>query len=128
MRPRATELGRYIAKQRYERGWSMYDLATKADVSYRTMYKAEVHLRARLRHGTLEKIAGKLDVHPNELFIRAGLTPYLSSPAAPPPVEGPVTKERVFEVTDDEYEKLNHYLGFLRYSSLVPTTEQTPPQ
>ncbi len=90
----------------------MYGLAKAAGVSYRTVFKAEMEARPRLRHSTLEKIARPLGLYPDQLFVRANLTPYLKPWS---PDEGQATRRpKTFVVTDEEFESLTRYLKFLQ--------------
>ena len=97
----------------------MSRLADEAGVSDRTVFKAEVEPNARLRHSTLEKIAKPLGLHPNGLFIRANLTPYLSASGLTGERSAHERKERAFNVTDEEYDHLERYLNFLQFSGIT---------
>ena len=108
----------------------MTQLAREAGVSYRTVFKAEVEPDARLRHRTLENIAKPLGLHPDRLFVRANLTPYLRTTSLGSEPSADARRARTFEVTGDEYEKLESYLRFLRFADITghvgpPSTEMS---
>ena len=97
----------------------MSRLADEAGVSYRTVFKAEVEPNARLRHSTLERIATPLGLHPDRLFIRANLTPYLRATSLGSEPSSDARRKRSFDVTDDEYDHLQRYLRFLQFSGIT---------
>lgn len=97
----------------------MFQLAEEAGVSYRTLVKAETEVNARLRHSTLEKIADPLGLHPNQLFVRANLTPYLRPAVLRDPRSPDRRRRRNFLVTYEEYDQLSRYLGFIRVSAII---------
>ncbi len=120
-KPRRTALGTYLESLRQDAGWSLRDLAKKAGVSDRTIFKIEVEERPRLRHATLDKIAGALGTNPNRLFERASLTPRLTvSPTTGPSATQaePEPRPRTFHVTDEEFSQIDLYLAFLRYAEI----------
>lgn len=123
-RNRTTELGRYIEQLRHERGWSLRDLAREAEAPYKTLCKLEVESKSVRRPEILLKIARALGVHPNQLLVRAVLTPMLSpSPSTGPPPEQ-LRPPSTFYVTEQERVQLEHYLNFLRDSELMEMVEQ----
>jgi transcriptional regulator with XRE-family HTH domain len=117
---RTSALGGYIEQRRDELGWSVRDLAHKAEVSYKTLSKLELG-RNLPRHPEifLLRVARALGVHPDKLLVRASLTPLLK-PSVGVPVSLPsTTTSLTLEVTDDERRELENYLQYLRYISSV---------
>jgi transcriptional regulator with XRE-family HTH domain len=119
-KPRTSELGVYIEQRRDELGWSVRDLALKAEVSYKALSKLELDRNLPRRPEIfLLKVARALGVHPDKLLVRASLTPLLR-PSVGVPVSLPsTTTSLTLEVTDDERRELENYLHYLRYISSV---------
>ena len=117
---RTSEVGIYIEQLRRERGWSVYDLAREAEVSYRTLSKLELD-RNLPRHPEifLWKLAKALDVHPDKLLIRASLTPMLRPPT--PEITSPPTTmiSLTLLVSKEEGLELEKYLQYLRFLNSV---------
>ena len=117
-KPRETDLGRYIQLRRDEHSWSMQTLAKEAKVSYKTLSKLELgRTLPRRPERFLLRLAGPLGVHPDQLLLRAALTPLLRPSLTPQP---PSTRKLVtFEVDEEERRQLEDYLQFLRYLSSI---------
>ena len=113
-KPRLSDLGQYIEKQRKELNWSVLELAHRANVSYKTLSKLEL-ARTFPRHpGILIKVANALGVHPDQLLLVAHMTPFLR----PSVITGTLTPQRrpiIFLVNEDEHHQIDNYLQFLRY-------------
>jgi transcriptional regulator with XRE-family HTH domain len=117
---RTSELGLYIEQRRDELGWSIRDLAYKAEVSYKALSKLELDRNLPRRPEIfLIKIARALGVHPDNLLVRASLTPLLRPSVSVPISSPPTTKSLTLEVTDDERRELENYLQYLRHISAV---------
>ena len=121
---RTSELGRYIAELRRERGWSVQDLAREANVPYKRLSKLEVETRSVRRPEILLSVARALGVHPNQLLVRAVLTPILSPPPATHASPSEDRKSATFHVTRKEQSQLVHYLQFLRDSELMEMVDR----
>jgi transcriptional regulator with XRE-family HTH domain len=119
-KPRTSELGVYIEQRRDELGWSVRDLALKAEVSYKALSKLELDRNLPRRPEIfLLKVAWALGVHPDKLLVRASLTPMLRPPVSVPVSLPPTTTPLTLFVTDDERRELENYLQYLRYISSV---------
>lgn len=117
---RTSELGRYIEQRRDELGWSIGDLAHKAEVSYKALSKLELDRNLPRRPEIfLLKVAWALGVHPDNLLVRASLTPLLRPSVGVPVSSPPTTTSLTLEVTDDERRELENYLQYLRHISAV---------
>ena len=107
---RPTDLGEYLEQCRGEKGWTIYKLAAEAKVSNRTLSKLELGAYLPKKPEMLLRLAQALEVHPDQLLLRAALTPYLR----PPTTDG--RQERKFFVTIEEYRELDNYLQILRFT------------
>ena len=121
---RITQLGQYIENLRAERGWSIQDLASRARVSYKGLCKLEVETRSIRRPEMLLKIATAFEVHPNQLLLRAALTPILSPAASTAQPAQDIRETWTVQVTERERSQLEHYLHFLRDSELLTLVQQ----
>jgi len=117
---RTSELGLYIEQRRDELGWSIRDLAHKAEVSYKALSKLELDRNLPRRPEIfLLKVARALGVHPDNLLVRASLTPLLRPSVDVPVSSPPTTTSLTLEVTDGERRELENYLQYLRHISAV---------
>jgi transcriptional regulator with XRE-family HTH domain len=118
-------VGIYIERLRNERGWSIRELASIANVSYRALSKLELD-RSLPRHPEvfLWKIAEVFNVHPDNLFIRASLTPLLRPPKDEIATEPMKTVTFPLKVTEEESIKLEKYLYYLRFLDSVDSVRR----
>ena len=76
----------------------------------------------------LIKVAKAFGVHPNQLLLRAALTPILSPIPSPAPVSSRSPQDarepKTFYVTEQERTQLDHYLQFLRDTELIELAER----
>jgi transcriptional regulator with XRE-family HTH domain len=102
-KPRTSELGRYIEQLRLEHRWSIKRLAQEARVSYRTLSKLELG-RSLPRHpeNFLLKVAKAFDTHPDQLLLRASLTPMLRPSHIEISLSAPRTIALTVLVTEEE--------------------------
>ena len=117
---RTSELGIYIEQHRCELGWSVQDLAREAKISYKTLSKLELDRNLPRRPEIfLTKVARALGVHPDNLLVRASLTPMLRPSVGETAPLPPTTKPLTLLVTEEESRELENYLQFLRFIGSV---------
>jgi transcriptional regulator with XRE-family HTH domain len=119
-KPRTSELGRYIEQLRLEHRWSIKRLAQEARVSYRTLSKLELG-RSLPRHpeNFLLKVAKAFDTHPDQLLLRASLTPMLRPSHIEISLSAPRTIALTVLVTEEERRQIENYLQFLRQMASI---------
>ena len=126
-KPRTKEIGLYLEQLRSVRGWSVTRLASEADVDAKIVSRLEVTGIPPRDLEFMLAIARSLDIHPDNLYRKARLTPPLRPTPAQPSESPPVgnhlhdRQPHVLITTEDEFEQLEIYLDFLRYMSLSKT-------
>lgn len=123
---RITELGQYIQERRDEYGWSVHKLAKEAHVPYKTLSKLELG-RSVPRHQEifLYKIAKAFNLHPDQLLLRASLTPMLRVSPDTIAMSTARTISITLLVTEDERRQLENYLQFLRQMASIEALSRT---
>ena len=122
---RVTELGRYLAEQRAQLEWTVTDLASKSGVPLSTVSRIE-RGTPRPRVLSLDRLAGALQVHPDRLLVRAGLTPYLRPAAGVQRPDESARRPATFMLSSDEQDAIETYLEFLRFSALQSSSRSGP--
>ena len=120
MRPesiRSSPLGIYLARRRKELDYSVKGLAERAQVSASGVSDLELDNR-QLTGKMARKLAGPLGVTPNELLIRASLTPELPWGQALPSTEERLIELQI-QVTVEEERQIRQYLDFIRFRGWV---------
>ena len=122
-KPRTTEIGLYLEQLRLGRGWNISNLASEAGVDSKVVSRLEVTGKTPRDRDFLLKIAHAFDIHPDTLYRKARLTPFLrpaavASPAPPSRAPEDERSSHVIFATETEIEQLEIYLDFLRYISL----------
>ena len=115
MRPekaRTSPFGVYLWQQRKELGYSVTKLAEKAGISASSVTDLELG-RRRLTGPMARKLAGPLDLRPNELLIRANVTPEFPWAQLLPSTE--TLSKVTVSVTEEEKKRIREYLHFLRF-------------
>ena len=126
-KPRTTEIGLYLEQLRSVLGWTISRLASEAGVNYKPVSRLEVTGKPPRELDFMLSIARALDVHPDNLYRKARLTPPLrptpTQPSESPPAGNHVHDRRphLLITTEYEFEQLEIYLDFLRYMSLSKT-------
>ena len=116
-KPRTSSFGLYLWERRRYQGYTVTGLAQMAGVSPSTVSDLEQGKR-RLTGGMARRLAGPLDLTPNELLVRANVTPEFPwGQTLQTPTEQ--LRDLVLFVTEEEQRRIQDYLDFLRFRDLV---------